>query len=337
MIDSLFPINFSNTTMTDIWKCELYFFRKHCQRMVNNTYKSSDLIAGGNFAKACELVRKAYFNEKLSEEDSIDRGCTFLLEAEDTGDSNKSNERLSFTLRKYFERFRLDSLLTPIKLSNGEHAIEYEFNFELPIKHPEIANQNLVFKGKLDGLYERKFLDKRVGVYIVDEKTTGGLARIKGTKIVDIVREESQYLTDSQMIAYSWAAQQLGVKVDGALIRKVPILSNHEDSFELEIKITDFMIQHWSATTLNKIEELVSKYMYYKENKVPQEAFYPAYSSNACNSYSRQCMYIKGCMSEHGEDILASDMKQVVWDSLNKKEISLKEYKNNLQLEETYK
>jgi len=328
--NTLFPINFSNTTMGDIWKCELYFFRRHCQKLVNNTYKSSDLIAGGNFAKGCELVRKAYFNEGKSEEDAIEIGCKHILESEDTGDSNKSNERLSFTLKKYFERFPLDSLLTPVKLTNGEHAIEYEFAFDLGIPHPEIPNQNLIFKGKLDGLYERNIMGKRVGVYVVDEKTTGGLSRIKGTKTVDIVREEAPYRTDSQLIAYCWASKQLGIVPEGALIRKVPILSKHEDSFEIEIKVNDFMIEQWSTTTFNKIHELVDKYMYYKENGVAQQSFYPSYSHNACNSYARQCTYAQGCMSEHGEAILQSDMKQVMWLSDEKREVSLTEYKQKL-------
>jgi len=122
-LDSLFPINFSNSMMQDVWKCELLFFRKYCQKLVNANSKSSDLIAGGHFASGCEIVRKSYFNCGMSIDDAIAEGYNYILDAEDTGDNVKSNERLALTLQKYFKRFPLDSELTPVRLANGEHAI----------------------------------------------------------------------------------------------------------------------------------------------------------------------------------------------------------------------
>lgn len=331
-LDSLFPINFSNSMMQDIWKCELLFFRKHCQRLVNNTSKSSDLIAGGHFATGCELIRKAYFNDNLSIDNAIDIGYNYILDAEDTGDNIKSNERMALTLKKYFTRFPLDSELTPVKLANGEHAIEYNFEFDLGIEHPEIPNQNIVFKGKLDGLYEKKFQGNRVACYVVDEKTTGQVSRLKGTKIIDIVKEENIYKTEGQFIGYHWAARQLGVQTTASLIYKVPIATNHEDAFELNIPINDFMIQQWSISTVNKIAELVEKYKYYKENQDvvgfhPQFSFYPSYTGNSCMAYSRPCTYTDGCKNKEGEEILAASMKQVCWDSTTKTEVPLKQFK----------
>jgi len=337
-LDSLFPINFSNSMMQDVWKCELLFFRKYCQKLVNANNKSSDLIAGGHFASGCEIVRKSYFNCGMSIDDAIAEGYNYILDAEDTGDNVKSNERLALTLDKYFRKFTLDSELTPVKLENGEHAIEYTFEFDLGIPHPEIPDQNIVFKGKLDGLYERKFQGNRVKCYVVDEKTTGAVSRLRGTKLIDLVREENIYKTDGQFIGYHWAARQLGVITDASLIYKVPIMTNHEDAFELEIPINDFMIQQWSISTIEKIHELVEKYKHYKSNRTvvdfhPQCAFYPVYTGNSCMAYARPCTYTEGCRSKEGEEILASSMKQVVWDSSKKVEVPLKQYKLERGLE----
>lgn len=333
-LDSIFPIAFSNTMMSDIWKCELYFFRSHCQKLVSVNKKSSDLLAGGHFAKGCELVRKAYFNENLSIDGSIEKGYNYILDAEDTGDSIKSNERMAVVLEKYFKRFPLDSELTPVKLVNGEHAIEYNFEFDLGIPHPELEGVNLTYKGKLDGLYERRFQGKRTHCYVVDEKTTGQVSRIKGTKLPDLIEEENLYKVDGQFIGYHWAARQLGIQTTGSLIYKVPVLTNHEDAFELNVPITDFMIGHWFTSTVNKIQEITEKYKYFKEKESligfsPQYAFYPSYTGNSCLAYRRPCAYTEGCKIPEGEEILMSSMKQVVWDSIERKEVSLSDYKKD--------
>ena len=331
-LDSIFPTAFSNSMMSDIWKCEMYFFRSHCQKLVSVNKKSSDLLAGGHFAKGCELVRKAYFNDNLSIDESIELGYNYILDAEDTGDSIKSNERMAVVLEKYFKRFPLDSELTPVKLVNGEHAIEYNFEFDLGIPHPELEGVNLTYKGKLDGLYERRFQDKRTHCYVVDEKTTGQVSRIKGTKLPDLIEEENMYKVEGQFIGYHWAARQLGIMTSGSLIYKVPVLTNHEDAFELTVPINEFMIRQWHHATVSKIEELAEKYKYYKEKQnslgfLPQYAFYPSYTGNSCLAYRRLCAYAEGCKLPEGEEIIASSMKQVVWDSKERKEITLKEYK----------
>jgi len=318
--------------MQDIWKCELYFFRAHCQKLISVNRKSSDLIAGGHFAKGCELVRKSYFNENRAVDESIEIGYNYILDAEDTGDPIKSNERLATTLKKYFERFPLDGQITPVKLVDGTHAIEYNFEFDLGIPHPELEGVNLTYKGKLDGLYERRFQGKRINCYVVDEKTCNQVSRVNGSKFVDITAEEDIYKTDGQFIGYHWAARQLGIETTSSLIYKVPILTKHEDAFELTVPINYFMIFHWYNSTVSKIAELVEKYKYLKLNNttegfVPQFAFHPSYTGNSCLAYKRLCTYAEGCKIPEGDEILGSSMKQVVWDSVSKTEVSLTEYK----------
>ncbi len=636
-LDTLFPIAFSHSMMQSVWRCEMSFFRQHCQRLTTGHARSSDLIAGGHFAKACEIVRKSFYNDKLSIDNAIELGYNSIIDSQDTGDYIKSNRRLAICLKKHFKTFPLDNNLTPVKLSNGEHAIEYCltgehevltrsgwsrldsleknieiltwdkgilswdtpysyvereydgeliqiggkfnvscigipehrvplynsrsgkfttstlgtlpsnsdqhilsagwlspdqgtsgdkdimrllvatqadgsfvksstgehtgalsfgftkerkinrlvelldrlcldytvteqasgvtyfyvpknevsdwllevmttkkvfgwwmlqynvevlssildelkhwdgcvydygtvysskheinvevvqaiaamclkattrqsqdvyriiissnpkhkvitclknkvvshftgkvycpnvkssyfmvrhegkisitgncFDFELGIEHPDIPGTSIRYKGLLDGLYEKTHLGKRVGTYVVDEKTCSSVFRVSGTQIVDVAKEEDKYKTEGQMIGYHWAARQLGLKPVGTLIYKIPLTKDFEPSFCLEIPINDYLVAIWSATLCNKIEELKDKYLFYKNSEhLPHYSFYPALTDSACVSYGRRCSFTDGCRYE-GEDVMAMTHEQRVWDSTSKRDYTLKEYK----------
>lgn len=325
-IDTLFPIAFSNSMMSDLWVCELAWFRKYCQKFVNST-KEPDLIAGGNFAKGCEIVRKAYHNDKKDPEEAIELGSNYILEAEDTRHSEKTNERIAFALRRYFRRFPLDSNLTPVELADGTFAIEYAFEFDLGIAHPELPETNLTYKGKLDGLYEYRSHGVRDEIVVLDEKTCKKLYRIAGTKLVDKTKEELIYKTNGQFIGYHWASRQLGINPSKTLIRKVPIGATYEEPIQLEIGITPFQIEIWSTTLFNKIEELKDKYLYYKEHGgLPQTAFYPVLS-HGCLDWDRPCIFSDGCFDKLGEKLIAQKYEQKVWDSAKQLEVPLTQFK----------
>jgi hypothetical protein len=326
-LDTLFPVNFSNSMLTDLATCELKFFRSQIQKL-NNNETSHHLIAGGHFAAGCEIVRKSYFNELKSVDDSIEAGYTYILLAEDTGDNLKSNERMALTLKKYFETFPLDAKLSPCRLSDGTFAIEYSFEFNLGIPHPEIPDTNLVYKGKLDGLYERTTNAGILQRYVVDEKTCSSVLRITGTKSPDLNKESNAYLTDSQLISYHWAARKLGVTTDASLIRKVPILTKHEDAFELEIPVTQFMVDQWWNATRDTIHLLIEKYNYYKaKGELPQVAFKPIYKGTSCTVWGSKCKYMAGCMSKDGEEIISNSFQQIVRSSEDPVGVTLAEYK----------
>jgi len=325
-VDTLFPIAFSNSMMNDVWLCEMLWFRKYCQKF-RSSDKEPDLIAGGHFAKACEIVRKAYHNDKKDPEEAIELGSNYILEAENTGHVEKTNERVAFALRRYFRSFPLDSSLTPVELADGTFAIEYVFEFDLGIAHPELPETNLTYKGKLDGLYEYRSHGVRDEIVVLDEKTTRKLHRINGTKLVDKTKEELLYKTNGQFIGYHWAARQLGVKTEKSLIRKVPIAATYEPPVELIIPVTPFQIEIWSTTMVNKIEELKDKYIYYKQNGgLPHVAFYPILG-NGCNNYDRPCYVSDGCFDKYGEQLIASKYQQLVWDSAKQLEVPLQQFK----------
>lgn len=311
-LDTMFPLALSNSSMSASYSCEFKFFRASIQKLRNNS-TNGDLLAGGAFASACELARIDYYNKGLSEEEAVENAVEFILMQPDTGHAIKSNERLALTFRRYAKQFPFSSGFKPCTLEDGSHAIEYTFNIDLGIPHPDLPDRNVMFTGKLDGLYEHVVNGQVLSRYVLDEKTTGRLSRIAGTKVVDLEKETDQFRVSGQMIGYAVAAGLLGIKVDTALIRKVPILTTHEPAFELEIPITKYMKKMWLASVQNTARDMVEKYKYYRDNAGinPQEVFYPTYGSS-CTAWNRPCSFMAGCQSKDGSAMVESMFNQLI-------------------------
>jgi len=325
-MNTVFPITFSHTMLSDLWTCEFKWYRLYVQRLTGVT-RNGDLIAGGLFAKACEITRKAYFNDGQDEETAIEAGYNHILMGEDTEDSLKTNERVAFIFKQYFKKFRMDSSLVPVQLADGTYAIEYTFQFDTGIAHPEIPDQNIIFKGKLDGLYERHYQGRITERYVVDEKTTKTVRRVKGNKakLIDFNAEEDQYRMDGQLIGYHWAARQLGVKTTKSLIRRIPIGVEYEAAFELDIPVTPVMLDRWETSTFSKIHEVIDKYKWLTTSgKHASAAFYPVYNKG-CTEFAKVCPFHVGCVEPYGEQILASQYQQLIYHEGNM--ISVKEFK----------
>ena len=168
--------------------CELRWFRNNVQRYVpkgflndTNIGKSSDLVAGGLFAEGVELVRNAYFLDGLEEDDAIEKGFSHIIRGESIQAPIKTNERMAKALRRYFQVFPLEEGLVPCQLSDGTVAVEYRFEFDLGIPHPDFPERNILFVGVLDMLAERK-LGSYLQRVVLDEKTTSSVSRIPNSK-----------------------------------------------------------------------------------------------------------------------------------------------------------
>jgi hypothetical protein len=332
MIETLFPTHFSQSVMADVNRCEIYFFRRWCQKYIGG--QNSDLIAGKLFASACEITRKAFYNDSLDIDEAIDLGYNSILIGEDTKDILKSNDRMAFLFKKYFQKYPLDRSWMPIYLVDGSYAIEYEFEFDLGIPHPELPETNIHYSGKLDMLGKKRLAGGREVNAIIDEKTTRSVKRSEGLgreRVIDLAKEEEHYKCSGQVIDYGWACQQIGIPIDRAFIRRIPVTANYEPAFELEIEITPYMIENRSKSMVNKIAELVERYKYFKKTGDIFAAFNPNYDS-ACNAYNRSCDYKIGCMHPEGEEVIANRFPQMIVDPFTKEHILFKEYKEKLKL-----
>jgi hypothetical protein len=326
-IETLFPLTISDSSLSDLYLCELAWFRKYCQKLSTSVH-NPDLIAGKAFARACELTRKAYYNDKVDEEDAVAIGYEYILNSEDTYDTKKSLERIAFCFKKYFETFPLQYVLPPCELIDGTHAVEYKFKLDLGIPHPDIPNVNICLTGILDYLCEEYIMGKPKR-YILDEKTAGKVFR-NSDGSVDKAKEALSYKTAGQFLCYALAAKQLGIECNDALIRKVPIMEKYTKAFELQIHYNDWAIVQWFISTRNKVIDLVEKYKLYKSSTLNSvNIFTPVYHHN-CTAYGRPCTYMDGCISKEGEEIMLHSMPQMVWDSEEGKVLPLKEYKIKL-------
>jgi hypothetical protein len=338
-LETLFPTNFSASMLDDLGRCELYWFRKYVQRL-GGSARNPDLIAGGLFAKACELTRKGFYNEGLSSEEAVELGEEHILTGENTEDDLKSNERVAYSFVKYWKSFPLDNKsFKPVELIDGTHAIEYQFLFDLGIPHPDIPNQNICFTGKLDGIYNYFQGGRATKLVLTDEKTCKSVYRIAGTKNIDITKERNMYVTSGQFLSYLFAVRQLinngiiqtDLKLEELIVNRVPITKEYEPAFQLNIEMSEWQTNMFGIFLVNRIKDLIAKYEYYKENNyLPFIAFTPALTGSACNSYARPCSYGVGCQSEFGEELLESNFKQVVWDKESGKEMELVEFKKKL-------
>jgi hypothetical protein len=328
-IESIFPTHFSQSVLADVNRCEVYFFRRWCQKFIGG--KNSDLIAGSLFATACELTRKAYYNDEKDIDEAIEIGYNSILTGQDTGDVLKSNDRMAFLFKKYLQKYPLDRSWTPILLSDGTYSIEYEFEFDLGIPHPDFPDRNIHYSGKLDLLGEKRLAGGRVINAIIDEKTTKSVKRIEGSKLIDLAKEEESYKSSGQIGDYCWAAKQLGIEVEKAYIRRIPVAQNYEPAYELEIEVTPFFIENRSKSMMNRIAELAERYKYYKKTGDLFSAFNPNYDTS-CNAFNRSCGYKIGCINKDGEDIILQSYPRYAIDPFTKEHLTIEEYLTKFNL-----
>lgn len=309
-MNTLFPPNFSSSMLADVHRCRLAWFRRYVQHY--RPYGvSSDLYAGGLFASACEITRKAFYNSGMSEDDAIALGVNHILEADAIQDGVKTNERTAHVFERYFRQFA-NSDITPAKLVDGTHAIEYTFEIDTGIPHPDLKDRTIKFTGKLD-LVGTSVSRGREEFFVVDEKTTKAVYRVPGTKLPDLDKLRAEYLCRGQFIGYVYACRKLGLPVTKTVVRKVPIMTSYEAPFEIIVDCSDAQLDWWEQSTFSVIEELAERYKYWKESQEAdfRSLFIPIYNEG-CHSWGRMCDYAQGCIVKEGDELIAARMQQIV-------------------------
>jgi len=329
---TIFPLIISNTDMSLLSMCELRWFRERCQNLRKPSF-NIDLTAGSSFAKGLEITREAFYNDKVSSYEAIAKGYNYILEDMHTKMENedtnilKSPERMALALQTYFKKFPLESdTVVPSVREDGTHAIEHKMTVELPILHPEL-HVPLIFKAKLD------MLATEMGrTFIVDEKTTKAISS----------GEASLLQTAGQFCGYAWAAREKDITVQGVKVRKIAIQIKEIKVEEFEIPITEFMIDMWYKSFITKITNMVNSYKYFiaPAGQINisngcdsiQDYFTPDYQLG-CTSYYRACPFTDGCTSKYGEKFLEGAFEQIVWESEERKEVGIDEYRQLLGLD----
>lgn len=333
-LQTLFPLIWSNTSLSLLSECELKFFRVAVQNLRKPSF-NIDLSAGASFAKGLQTTRELYYNERYSSEEAIEIGATTVVEklqsamlSDNDETYLKSPERMALALKTYFKRFPLEEEeLIPSLLEDGTGAIEHKLTCELPILHPELGIP-LIFKGKLDMLAT----DGNGRNYIVDEKTTKAISSNTGSLMA----------ASGQFLGYAWLLKQKGIDVHEAQIRKIAIQVKEIKVEPFTIALTPFAVENWYNSMLVKISKAAHAYSQYLQLPEAERTYFPPDFQSGCTSFFRPCQFMESCVSSSGDKALKdirpdgtgmSDFQQLVWESEKREEIPLADYRKLLGLE----
>lgn len=275
-------------------------------RKLGGATQSTDLIAGGAFARGLEVFRLNYYGEKLPYEESMQLAMAEALAAygahqPDDKKKNKAPERVITALASYFERYPPDSdYIQPNYAPNGKPMVEFTFSVPLPITHP-VTNEPLIYAGRFDmvGVFNGQLIG-------VDEKTTSQLGDLW----------MNAWDLRAQFTGYVWAMQQYGIPVVGMMARGVSFLSENSkvawngtghgfaESFQMR---PPYMVENWYQQLLRDLTRFKQAWI---------EGVYDQNFSDSCTGFNG-CPFKILCQAEDYEPF-TSKYGRREWDPLAK-------------------
>lgn len=267
------------------------------QRKLGPKEPSTDLIAGGAFARGLEVTRKLFYGSaKLPFREALEQGMLAAIEAygghqPPEHKSKKSVENVVLALADYFQHYNPETDPVQPYMAHGEPCVEFTFSIPLPIDHPD-TGEPFVYAGRFD------MLGMRNGqLIVVDEKTTSQLGPTWSNK----------WNMRGQFTGYIWACQQYGYPVLGAVVRGVSFLTKsfgHAEAIQLRAQ---WQIDAWYDQLLKDVERMVRAY---------KEGWYDQDFNDACAEYGG-CPFQDLCTSQNPENWV-SKFTAREWDPLAK-------------------
>lgn len=231
---SVFPSLIDSTMRNDYASCAKKF---EYARIYGLSSKggSVHLIAGGAFAKGCEVIRRKYYADGMNEMDALVEGviAAWIEYGEfEPGNRyvNKGPERVAYALVEYFTEYPLATdRIQPYFQADGSPAIEFEFSFPLETVHPE-SGDPLLYGGRFDMVGE--YLS---GLWVVDEKTATRL----GPQWL------RSFTLRGQLLGYTFAANSFGLPVNGFIIRGISFLKDYYGHAEVVESVPEYRLHQW--------------------------------------------------------------------------------------------
>ena len=339
-METLFPNQLSVSRDLEIFPiCNYKWFLQRCCRLYKYA-TNVDLEAGGEFAKAMEIVRNAYYKDGLSEEAAVELGGNNILTSyAETYNRNtwkesvKSPEKMAEVLRSMFKENSMeDTTIVPFEMSDGELSVEQEFSVELPIVNPD-TGKPIILKGLLDMLGMRGNT-----VFGVDEKTCKSV-------LTDTILQADLLRTSNQFVCYVNLAnknkEKFGdVEVTHFKVHKCKVKEKYNKS-ENVVEGYEFLIdiwfqKAWWENMLYLVNDMVGKYLRFKATQVYVNSyqadnndydaefdlhtlqnivFFPRSYGHACTLFFKPCIFTYHCTSGSGQNLLEQGFKQVVLES----------------------
>jgi len=253
-----------DATLLSSMRCPRKFYLAHvCRYTPAHESKSIHLVAGGAYAKGLEIARLAYMRGE-SPDRCLELGTEALMK--EYGDTecpegeSKTLDRMIGALEYYFSEYPLDDDPARISIIAGVPAVEWRFALPLPFTHPD-TGEPLLYTGRTDMI-----CDFAGGRYAEDDKTTKQLGS----------RWSAQWELRSQFLGYAWAGRELGLGLQGALIRGVSILKTKYETAQAIVNTPDWKIDEWIGHRDHLIQNALDFY---------KSGYWEPALDDACNEY----------------------------------------------------
>lgn len=287
-----------DATMLAAMRCPRKFHLAHVQRWTSHgNDKSIHLVAGAAFAKGLEVARLAYINGQDPER-CLELGTNALIEeygdAECPETESKTLDRMVGALEYYFSEYPLEDDPARIAIIAGIPAVEWRFALPLPFNNPD-TGQPLLYCGRTDMLCE--FAG---GLYTEDDKTTKALG----------AKWANQWELRSQFVGYAWAGRELGLKLQGTLVRGVSILKTKYETAQAIVNQPDWKIDEWVDHRDHLISQAIANY---------QSGWWEPALDDTCNEYGG-CTFKPVCSvaPERRINWLTTNYEESTWNPLSR-------------------
>jgi hypothetical protein len=304
-----FPVAIDSTLLAAFRSCPQRAYRQYIEHW-KPAADSVHLIAGGAFASGVEEARRAYYENSMSNDDSVAVGLRALIDKygnfECPPDSAKSLERTAGALEFYFENYPLGGDgAVPITFGDGRKGIEFTFAQPLPINHP-VSGDPILYTGRADMIAEAYG-----GVYIYDEKTTSSLG----------ASWSRQWDLRSQFTGYCWAAREFGLHPTGVCVRGVSILKTKYDTAQVVSYRSDYEVERWLSQTVRDVGRMIECW---------KEGYWDYNLDHACTEYGG-CALAPVCKSADPEAWLKTYFTKRVWNPLAREEQTIEQYEAEMK------
>lgn len=280
------------------WKSYLEYFEHYKPKP-----QSIHLHAGKCFASALERARLEFYQYAQSADAAVALGVETLRR--EWGDVvppegvAKSLDRMIGALVYYFEHYPLatDSA-RPFKMPGSDKwTIEFSFAEPLGVDHPE-TGEPLILAGRAD-----QIVHYAGGTYIEDDKTASQLG----------ASWAKQWDLRSQFTHYAWAAERMGIRVDGVLIRGVSILKTKYDTAESVTYRPQWQIERGIAQLERDLLRMIDAW---------KSGAWDMNLDHSCSDFGG-CGYRQICLVQDQQPFLDAAFERRRWDPITREETVL--------------
>ena len=295
-----FPTVLDSSMMATFRSCPWKAYLEYFEHWKSRT-PSPHLHAGKAYAAGLEAARLAFYQGGFDPASSVAFGLEALRR--EWGDYvppesiAKTLPRMLEALTFYFEHYQLGTdAAVPFKLGD-KWTVEFSFAEPLSIEHPE-TGEPLILAGRAD-----QIVHYAGGTYIEDDKTASQLG----------ASWARQWDLRSQFTHYCWAAERMGIHVDGVLVRGVSILKTKYDTAESVTYRPKWMIERGIAQLERDVLRMIDAW---------KSGAWDMNLDHACSEYGG-CTFRQICLVQDQEPFLDAAFQRRRWDPVTRVETVL--------------